>query len=129
MTKTRLQQYTHHQDFETPSNVWTCTTAGPYSRAKILRLRPPPNSRRKNLHPQTQLPARRPRRHPILRWVKLRNSRHGSDARSTQLSQLLASGGVNIDKTIHVADAEPLDIVRRVKLPLSAETGREKTSY
>jgi hypothetical protein len=54
--------------------------------------------------------------------MKLRHRRHSRDAVATQLRQLLALGRVDIHEAVHVADAEALDAVLRVELPLGAET-------
>lgn len=54
--------------------------------------------------------------------MELRNSRHSSDAITPELGQLLPLGGVDIDEAVHVADAEPVDVVPRVELPLRSET-------
>lgn len=72
-------------------------------------------------HPQAQLPARRPRRDPVVGGMELRDRRHGRDAVPAQLRQLLAFGCVDVDEAVHVADAEALDRVRGAQLPLGAE--------
>jgi hypothetical protein len=54
--------------------------------------------------------------------MKLRHGRHRRDALPSQLCQLLPFGCVNVDEAVHVADAETLDRVWGVKLPLGAET-------
>jgi len=74
-------------------------------------------------HPQTQLPTRRPRSHPIHTRMKLRNRRHSRNPLAPQLRQLLALCCVDIDEAVHVADAEALDVVLGVLLPLCSETG------
>lgn len=73
------------------------------------------------LHPQTQLPTRRPRRDPIVCRMELRNGRDGGDAFAAELGQLFALGRVDVDEAVHVADAEPLHVVRGTELPLGAE--------
>ena len=73
------------------------------------------------LHPQAQLPTRRPSRHPIHTRMKLRNSRHSRDPFSTQLRQLLAFRSVYIHKSIHIPNHEPLNPIFRLQLPLRAE--------
>lgn len=54
--------------------------------------------------------------------MELRNSRHRSDAIAAELGQLLSLGSVNVDEAVHVADAEPVDVVLRAELPLRSET-------
>lgn len=54
--------------------------------------------------------------------MKLRHGRHRRDALPSQLCQLLPFGCVNVDEAVHVADAETLDRVWGVELPLGAET-------
>lgn len=54
--------------------------------------------------------------------MELGHSRHGSDAFAAQLRQLVSVCGVDIDKAIHVTDAEAMDGVGRVELPLGPET-------
>lgn len=61
--------------------------------------------------------------------MKLRNGRHGRDAFTAQLSELFSLGGVDIDETIHVADAEFLDAVWRMELPLWSKTMNQNTFY
>lgn len=74
------------------------------------------------LHPQTQLPARRPARDPIARGVELRHGRHGGDgALAAELRQLRPVRGVDVDEAVHVADAEAVDGVRGVEVPLGTE--------
>lgn len=53
--------------------------------------------------------------------MKLRHGRHGGDAITAQLRQLLAVGGVYVDKAIHVANAEALHGVGGCLLPFGAE--------
>lgn len=53
--------------------------------------------------------------------MKLRHRRHSRDALAPQLSQLLSFRRVDVDEAVHVADAEALDGVRGVELPLCAE--------
>ena len=74
------------------------------------------------LHPKTQLPTRRPRSDPVQCWMEFRNGGHSSDTVTTQLCQLLALRGVDIDETVHISDAEALDVVLWVLLPLGAES-------
>jgi hypothetical protein len=52
--------------------------------------------------------------------VKLCNSRHRRDTLAPQLSQLLSFRRVNINETIHIANAEALDVVLRRLLPLGS---------
>jgi len=52
----------------------------------------------------------------------LRHGRHRRDALPSQVCQLLSFGCVNVDEAVHVADAETLDRVWGVELPLGAET-------
>lgn len=47
---------------------------------------------------------------------------HGRDVRTTELSQLLARGGVDVDEAVHIADDEFLDARGRGVLPLRAKT-------
>lgn len=55
--------------------------------------------------------------------MELRYCRHSCDALATQLGKLLAIGCVNIDKAIHIADAEALNGVAGLGLPLSSQSG------
>jgi len=50
--------------------------------------------------------------------MELCNCWHRSDAIPTQLRQLLALCGININESVHVADAEPLHAILRELLPL-----------
>ena len=75
-------------------------------------------------HPQAELPTRCSRCYPVIARVKLCNSRHGRDAISAQLRELLTFGGVDIDKAVHVPNAEAVDAVAGVLLPLCAETAQ-----
>ena len=54
--------------------------------------------------------------------MELSHGRHGGDAFAAQLRQLLSVGGVDVDEAVHVADAEAVDRIGRVELPLGAET-------
>jgi len=55
--------------------------------------------------------------------MKLGHRRHSRNALAAQLRQLLAFCGVDIDEAVHVADAEALDVVLGVLLPLCSEAG------
>lgn len=72
-------------------------------------------------HPQTQLPTRCSRRYPVIARMKLRHRRYCRYPFPTQLRQLLAFGRVDIDEAVHVADAQALDGVWGVELPLGAK--------
>lgn len=72
------------------------------------------------LHPQAKLPASSAGSNPIRPRMKLRNGGHGRDALAAQLRHLLASPRVHVDEAVHVADAEALDAVRGLQLPLGA---------
>lgn len=56
--------------------------------------------------------------------MELRDRRHGRDAIATQLSQLLPFRGVDVDEAVHVPDAEALDAVAGMLLPLCSKTAR-----
>ena len=53
--------------------------------------------------------------------MELRHGRYGGDTIATQLRQLFAGSGVDVDEAVHVADAEALDGVSGTELPLGAE--------
>ena len=55
--------------------------------------------------------------------MKLGDSRYRSNAITSQLSELLALGRVDVDKAIHISNAEALNAIARTLLPLSTETG------
>jgi hypothetical protein len=74
------------------------------------------------LHPKTQLPTRRASGDPVLRWMELCYRRYSCDSIATELCQLRAVGGIDVDEAVHVADAEALNIVGGEELPLSAKT-------
>ena len=70
--------------------------------------------KKKNLlHPQTQLPARRPGRDPVDARMEPGHRRHGRDPAGVglvaELGDLVPVGGVDVDEAVHVADAEALD--------------------
>lgn len=46
--------------------------------------------------------------------------RHSGDALATQLRQLLSLACIHVDKAVHVADAEALDVVAGELLPLGS---------
>jgi hypothetical protein len=54
--------------------------------------------------------------------MKLRNSWDSRNAITAQLSKLLAFCGIYVDKPVHISNAEPLDAIRRVELPLRTQT-------
>ena len=62
---------------------------------------------------------------PLLRWMELGYGRHGSDAIAPELSELLATSGVDVDEAVHVAYTETVNGVWGMTLPLSskAESG------
>ena len=63
------------------------------------------------LHPKTQFPAGRPCSHPVVCRMELRHRGDRRDTLSTQLRELFAFRGVDVDKAVHVPDAEPLHVV------------------
>lgn len=67
-----------------------------------------------HLHPQTKFARSRSSADPVLRGMKLRNSRNSTDAFTTQLGNLLALARIHVDETIHVSDTESLDAVLRL---------------
>lgn len=73
-------------------------------------------------HPKRQLPTRRSRRDPLLRRMKLRNGRNGGDPPTTELGELVAVRGIDVDETVHVSDTEALDGIGGLALPLGSET-------
>jgi hypothetical protein len=48
--------------------------------------------------------------------------RYSRNALSSQLGQLLSLHGVDIDETVHISNAEALDIVTGSELPLRTES-------
>lgn len=58
--------------------------------------------------------------------MELRDRRHGRDAIATQLRQLLPFRGVDVDEAVHVPDAEALDAVAGMLLPLRSKTARAR---
>jgi hypothetical protein len=52
------------------------------------------------------------------------HGRHSCDALAAQLRQLLALACIHIDEAVHIANAEPLYIILRELLPLSAQSTR-----
>jgi hypothetical protein len=66
---------------------------------------------KEKLHPQAQLSTGSASSDPVQRRMKLRNGRHRSNAFSTELRQLLSLRRVNVDKAIHVANAESLHAI------------------
>ena len=54
--------------------------------------------------------------------MELSDSRHSRDGVASQLRELLAAGAVYIDKTVHVANAETVDRVGGMALPLGSES-------
>lgn len=54
--------------------------------------------------------------------MELRNSWYSCDTITTQLGELFTLRCVYVDKAIHVADAEALDAVLWVELPLCTQT-------
>lgn len=53
--------------------------------------------------------------------MELGDRRHSGDALAAQLSELLSFGGVDVDEAVHVPDAETVDRVGWVALPLGSE--------
>lgn len=49
------------------------------------------------------------------------HGRHGGDALTIKLGELVARRAVDVDEAVHVSDAEALDGGLRVLLPLGAE--------
>jgi hypothetical protein len=78
--------------------------------------------RTKVLHPQTNLPTRRPSYNPVLARVKDRHSRDSGDALAIKLGELVTRGTVDVDEAVHISDAETLNGRLWVLLPLGAET-------
>lgn len=72
------------------------------------------------LHPQTQLSGCRTRSNPVHCRMEFGYCRHSGNTLATQLRQLLSLAGVYIDKAVHVADAEALDVVAGELLPLGS---------
>lgn len=72
------------------------------------------------LHPQTQLSGCRTRSYPIHCRMEFGYRRHSGDALATQLRQLLSLACIHVDKAVHVADAEALDVVAGELLPLGS---------
>ena len=117
------QSIAHFLSFK-PSCSFKTVPASSSSRLYYFPPTPPlPSPEEGLLHPQTQLPTRRPCSHPIHRGMELRHSRDRRDAFTAQLCELLATSGVNVNEAVHVADAEPLDRVGGGLLPLGAEAG------
>jgi hypothetical protein len=56
--------------------------------------------------------------------MELRNTGHGSDTITSQLSELLSIGCIYIYESIHVSNDETLDVVGGLELPLCAKTIR-----
>lgn len=54
-----------------------------------------------------------------------RYCRNSSDAITAQLGKLVTTGTVNINKSVHVTDAEPLNMGLRVQLPLGTQANEE----
>lgn len=79
-------------------------------------------------HPQTELPARGSSRYPVVGRMELSDGRNGGDAVAAKLCQLLAFRSVDVNETIHVANAEPLDGVGRLCLPLSTKATMNQES-
>ena len=61
--------------------------------------------------------------------MELCYGRDGSDAIAAELSKLLATGAVYVDEAIHVADAETVDGVWWMALPLGTEACEDISSY
>lgn len=74
-------------------------------------------------HPQTQFPTRSPSSNPLLSLMEFSNSRDRSNSLASQLSQGFAFGIININKSIHITDAKPMNRIRRMELPLGSKTG------
>ncbi|GMG02385.1 unnamed protein product [Aspergillus oryzae var. brunneus] len=75
-------------------------------------------------HPQTDFPARCTTGYPILTTMENCNGGYGSDAVASKLRELVTRTTVDVDKTIHISDAESLDMRLRIYLPLRTETIR-----
>jgi hypothetical protein len=54
--------------------------------------------------------------------VKHSNSRHSSYSIAAELGKLITAAAVDINKTVHVSNAEALDRRLRVQLPLRTKT-------
>lgn len=81
-----------------------------------------PRSTYSSSHPETKLSARGPSRQPVHSRVELRNSRHSRDIGASKLRNLDAVASVDIDKAVHVTNAQTLDTVLRLLMPLGFET-------
>ena len=57
--------------------------------------------------------------------MKYRYCRNSSDAITAQLGKLVTTGTVNINESVHVADAELLDMGLRIQLPLGTQANKE----
>lgn len=75
---------------------------------------------RYTLHPQTNLATCSTTNDPVHASVEDGYSRHSSDTLSVELGELVSGGTVDIDKAVHVSDAESLDVRLWVQLPLGA---------
>lgn len=74
------------------------------------------------LHPEAQLPACGSCSNPILAFMEHCDRRDGSDILASQLGELAAVGAIDVHKPVHVPDAEFLDQVGRVAMPLWFQT-------
>lgn len=55
--------------------------------------------------------------------MELSDGGHGGDALAPELRELFPLGRVDVDETVHIADAETLDVVLGLGLPLGSEAG------
>ena len=108
---------THRVVFRYPKHHWCFPTLT----SKSIKLNPFHFDR--PLHPKTQLPRCSPSSDPLLRRMELRHRWYGCDPFSTQLRQLISVCGVDVYKPVHVTDAEAVDGIWRMTLPLRSKTG------
>jgi hypothetical protein len=73
-------------------------------------------------HPQAQLATGRATSNPVLAPMENSRSRYSSDPIATKLRKLISTATINIDKSVHIPDTEPLNRRLRVELPLGPET-------
>jgi hypothetical protein len=73
-------------------------------------------------HPQADLPTRSSASYPVLAPMHVSHRRHCCYLIAPKLSQLVSTGTVDIDETIHVSNTEALDVGLRILLPLGTET-------
>lgn len=71
-------------------------------------------------HPQAKLAACSSSCHPVLCRMEFGDSWDGCYTFASQLSKLLSIRRVNIDKSVHITNTEPLNAVLWELLPLGA---------